>query len=64
VVKNIEKGEGKLRRVDEMADALNAKVARYKNPWTELKLVYGQNKGKAYIDDEDRFLVRGIENNY
>lgn len=27
----------------------------------ELKLQYGQAKGKAYTEEEDRFLVRGWE---
>ena len=28
--------------------ALAAKMERYRNPWQELRLQYGQNKGKAY----------------
>lgn len=28
--------------------AIAAKMERYKNPWQELKLQYGANKGKAY----------------
>ena len=29
-------------------NAIAAKLERYKNPWQELKLQYGANKGKAY----------------
>jgi len=57
IVKNIEKGEAKLRRVDEMTNAMQEKLSRYKNPWRELKFVYGQNKGKAYTEEEDQFLI-------
>lgn len=57
IVKNIEKGEAKIRRIDEMTEALKAKTSRYKNPWRELKVVYGQNKGKAYTEEEDQFLI-------
>ena len=28
--------------------AIAAKLERYRNPWQELKLQYGANKGKAY----------------
>ncbi len=28
--------------------AIAAKLDRYRNPWQELKLQYGANKGKAY----------------
>ncbi len=31
--------------------AIAAKMERYKNPWQELKLQYGANKGKAYTGD-------------
>jgi len=57
LLKNIEKGESKIQRVEGMIQALDAKVNRYKNPWQELKIVYGQNKGKAYTEEEDQFLV-------
>ena len=33
------------------------KVARTKNPWHTLKVSYGNNKGKAFTEEEDRFLV-------
>jgi len=58
LLKNIEKGESKIQRVEGMIQALDEKVKRYKNPWQELKVVYGQSKGKqAYTEEEDQFLV-------
>ena len=32
-------------------------MERYRNPWLELKIQYGPNKGKAYTEEEDRFLL-------
>lgn len=29
-------------------NAIAAKLERYRNPWQELRLQYGANKGKAY----------------
>jgi len=57
IIGNIERGESKLKRKEEMADALARKVARYKNPWKQLKISYGPNKGKAYTPEEDQFIV-------
>jgi SWI/SNF-related matrix-associated actin-dependent regulator of chromatin subfamily A member 5 len=57
IIANIEKGESKLKRREEMAEALARKVARYKNPWTQLKIAYGPNKGKAYTPEEDQFII-------
>ena len=37
--------------------AIAAKLDKYKNPWQELKLQYGPAKGKAYTEEEDRFMV-------
>ncbi|CAD7702794.1 unnamed protein product [Ostreobium quekettii] len=57
IVKNIERGEQKIRRQADIMKALAAKLDRYKNPWLELKIQYGANKGKAYTEEEDRFIV-------
>ena len=57
IVKNIEKGEQKIRRQQDIMKALCSKLDRYKNPWLELKIQYGANKGKAYTEEEDRFIV-------
>lgn len=38
--------------------AIGKKLDRYKNPWLELKIQYGQNKGKLYNEECDRFMVK------
>jgi hypothetical protein len=38
--------------------AIGKKLDRYKNPWLELKIQYGQNKGKLYNEECDRFMVQ------
>jgi SWI/SNF-related matrix-associated actin-dependent regulator of chromatin subfamily A member 5 len=40
-----------------MVDALATKFSRYKDPWTQLKIVYGANKGKQFTAEEDQFIV-------
>jgi len=57
ILKNIEKGEQKIQRHQDIANALQSKVGRYRNPWNELKIYYGANKGKAYTEEEDRFII-------
>ncbi len=57
IIKNIEKGEQKIKRLEEMTHALDLKINRYKDPWKELKIIYGQNKGRGYTEEEDQFLV-------
>ena len=68
IIKNIEKGESKISRKDEIMKAIAKKMDRYKNPWLELKIQYGQNKGKLYNEECDRFLVmpmpRFLPNNW
>lgn len=32
-------------------------MARYRAPFHQLRIAYGTNKGKNYIEEEDRFLV-------
>lgn len=41
--------------------AIGKKLDRYKNPWLELKIQYGQNKGKLYNEECDRFMVRLLD---
>ncbi|ORY25274.1 putative chromatin remodelling complex ATPase chain [Naematelia encephala] len=53
----IEAGEAKLREQQERIDALHRKVKGCMHPMQELKVQYGQNKGKSYSDEEDRFLI-------
>lgn len=43
-----ERGEQRIQRQQDIMTAIAAKMERYKNPWQELKLLYGANKGKAY----------------
>uniref|UniRef100_A0A0D9ZUA9 Chromatin-remodeling complex ATPase n=1 Tax=Oryza glumipatula TaxID=40148 RepID=A0A0D9ZUA9_9ORYZ len=57
VIKNIEKGEARIYRKDEIMKAIGKKLDRYKNPWLELKIQYGQNKGKLYNEECDRFML-------
>jgi len=61
VIGAIERGEGKLKRKDEIQAHLTSKVKRYKNPLQQLKIIYGQNKGKFYTEEEDRFLICTLE---
>ena len=53
----IEKGEAKIQRRSLIRKALDAKVARYRAPFHQLRIAYGTNKGKNYTEEEDRFLV-------
>ncbi|GLJ45800.1 hypothetical protein SUGI_0963830 [Cryptomeria japonica] len=57
IVKNIERGEARISRKDEIMKAIGKKLDRYKNPWLELKIQYGQNKGKLYNEECDRFML-------
>ncbi|KAL4447228.1 hypothetical protein ABPG77_007261 [Micractinium sp. CCAP 211/92] len=56
-IKNIERGEQRIQRQQDIMTAIATKLEKYKNPWQELKIQYGQAKGKAYTEEEDRFLV-------
>jgi len=57
VITAIEKGEAKIKRREDVQRHIEAKVAHYRQPLQQLKIVYNQNKGKSYTDEEDRFLV-------
>lgn len=57
ILAQIEKGENKIQRRISIKKALDAKMARYKAPFFQLKIQYGANKGKNYTEEEDRFLV-------
>ncbi|KAL8497280.1 hypothetical protein ACS0TY_020824 [Phlomoides rotata] len=58
IIKNIERGEARLARKDEIMKAIGKKLDRFKNPWVELKIHYGQNKGKLYSEECDHFMER------
>ncbi|KAL9671376.1 hypothetical protein QQ045_008944 [Rhodiola kirilowii] len=57
IMKAIERGEAKIARRDDIMRAIGKKLDRYKNPWLELKIQYGQNKGKLYNEECDRFMI-------
>jgi SWI/SNF-related matrix-associated actin-dependent regulator of chromatin subfamily A member 5 len=57
LVKQIEEGEQRIARRQEMENALHVKVGRYRDPWRELDVVYTGNRSKTFIDEEDRWLV-------
>jgi len=38
-------------------NAVKRKVEKYTNPWLHLKFQYGNAKGKAFTEEEDRFIV-------
>ncbi|KAH0851858.1 hypothetical protein HID58_094424, partial [Brassica napus] len=57
ILKNIERGEARISRKDEIMKAIGKKLDRYRNPWLELKIQYGQNKGKLYNEECDRFMI-------
>lgn len=57
MLERVEKGERRIERNQAIERALRVKVARHKNPWQTLRLAYGSNKGKAYTEEEDIFLV-------
>jgi SWI/SNF-related matrix-associated actin-dependent regulator of chromatin subfamily A member 5 len=41
IIKNIERGEQKIQRQADILDAIAGKLAKYKNPWNELKVGWG-----------------------
>ncbi|KAM7256171.1 hypothetical protein ACFE04_011912 [Oxalis oulophora] len=57
IIKNIERGEARISRKEEIMKAIEKKMDRYKNPWLELKIQYGQNKGRLYNEECDRFMI-------
>jgi len=62
IISNIEKGEAKLQKIQEIQDVLTQKITSHRNPLQQLKSPYHQNKGRNYTEDEDRYLVNF--NNY
>lgn len=57
IMAQIERGETKIQRRASIKRALDAKMARYRAPFHQLRIAYGNNKGKNYTEEEDRFLV-------
>ncbi|EAL17685.1 hypothetical protein CNBL2000 [Cryptococcus deneoformans B-3501A] len=57
IMDRIRAGEEKIKEQQDRIDVLHRKIKATRFPLQELKIVYGQNKGKAYSDEEDRFLL-------
>ncbi|KAJ3294294.1 hypothetical protein HK104_003709 [Borealophlyctis nickersoniae] len=61
ILANIEKGESKIRRTQEVQDALTAKIRQHRIPLQQLKIQYLQSRGKNFTEEEDRFLLVMLE---
>lgn len=57
IIAQIEKGEQRIKRRQDIKKAIEAKMARYSAPFHQLRINYGANKGKNYIEEEDRYLI-------
>uniref|UniRef100_A0A5S6PYK1 Uncharacterized protein n=1 Tax=Trichuris muris TaxID=70415 RepID=A0A5S6PYK1_TRIMR len=57
ILAQIERGEMRIQKRQSVKRALDAKISKYKAPFHQLRVQYGTNKGKNYIEEEDRFLV-------
>ncbi|CAH3022601.1 unnamed protein product [Porites evermanni] len=57
IMAQIERGESKIQRRISIKKALEAKMARYRSPFHQMRIAYGTNKGKNYTEEEDRFLI-------
>lgn len=56
ILEQIEQGEARIAKREELERALQNKIARYADPWNELELP-ASVRGKIFSDDEDRFLL-------
>jgi superfamily II DNA or RNA helicase len=59
-ITQIERGEMKLQKKQDVKDALRTKVSMYTAPFYEMKINYSHSKmalNKCWNDDEDRFMV-------
>lgn len=54
ILAQIEKGEQRIHRRQGIKRALDAKIAKYKAPYHQLRIQYGTNKGKNFTEEEDR----------
>ncbi|WFD06104.1 hypothetical protein MVES1_001445 [Malassezia vespertilionis] len=57
IVQRVEEGEQKRQKLQHTELLLRRKVNAYSQPLQQIKLVYNQAKGKAYSEEEDRFLL-------
>jgi SWI/SNF-related matrix-associated actin-dependent regulator of chromatin subfamily A member 5 len=61
LLEQIEQGEARVAKREEMERALRNKIARYADPWNELELP-ASVQGKVFSDEEDRFLLIMVNN--
>ncbi|KAH9422040.1 SWI/SNF- matrix-associated actin-dependent regulator of chromatin sub A member 5 [Dermatophagoides pteronyssinus] len=57
IIAQIEKGEQRIKRRQDIKRAIEMKMQRYSAPFHQLRINYGANKGKNYIEEEDRYLI-------
>lgn len=57
IVQRVEEGETKRQKLQHNERLLRRKIHSYTEPLHQIKLTYNQAKGKAYSEDEDRFLL-------
>lgn len=57
IMQQIKKGEEKIIRRQEIQHAIEVKIQRYRQPFQQLRINYGNNKGKNFTEEEDRYLV-------
>ncbi|KAJ8908028.1 hypothetical protein NDN08_008125 [Rhodosorus marinus] len=60
IVKAIEEGEARIARRKEIERSLHIKVDRYDEPVKELEIPYSGNKGRQFIEEEDRWLILAV----
>lgn len=54
LISHLFQGEARIQRRQSVKRALDAKIAKYKAPFHQLRIAYGTNKGKTYTEEEDR----------
>lgn len=63
-IKQIERGEERIRKKKDTRDALIEKVKKYDNPYIQLKINYFSSKNtmsRSWTELEDRFLICMLE---
>jgi len=68
-MKKYDDEEKRREKLKQDKDVLHAKISTARYPLQKLDINYGQNKGKQYSEDEDRFLLvrlnhYGLERDY
>jgi len=57
LIARIEEGEAKIAKLNEVQEVLSKRVSALTTPLHQLKINYGQIKGKSFSEEEDRFLL-------